>query len=296
MKKTTLILTLLLGGFTACDKVDEPLAPGVATLCDPTVEVPRKVLLEDLTGHLCTNCPDAAKIAEELVDLYGDKLIVTGVHVTEIFAKPLETPAQWQSFGVPDSSFMTDYRTSSGNAIHDMWTPSGLPAGLVSRTEFGSSTVLGRTTWASAVQQLICQEADFALDFTAVSYDASARELSTSVSAEARGALTGLYYITILLTEDNVVDWQLDASVLPSYVSDYEHRHVLRDKLDAGGNSSAIGAELFSGTAAAGDLFTTTVSNYVLASEWDASNCALVAFVSNQAGEVLQVEEIKIDP
>jgi len=44
----------------------------------PDFEIPpsdRKVLLEELTGVRCPNCPAGAAVVKELKTLYGDKLV-----------------------------------------------------------------------------------------------------------------------------------------------------------------------------------------------------------------------------
>jgi len=240
--------------------------------------------------------PAAARISAGLLDLYGDNLIVSGVHVTTTFASPLLTQAKWNSEGVPDSSFMTDFRIPAGDAIFDAYTPVGLPNGVVSRRPFNNSTVIGRNSWASAVQQIICQEAQVALTIDSLRYDTATRALSLQVNAVARVMLSGTHAISVLITENGVVDWQLDAEANPVYVEFYEHNHVLRDKIDAGGNSLVGGDVVLNGSANVGDVLSTRVNGYILNPDWDASNCNVVAFISDASGEVVQAVELQIAP
>ena len=292
MKGKSLIILASFLVLASCDKVEKPLDEGATIVCDPAVLVPRKVLIEDLTGHLCNNCPGAAKVAEDIVEFYDKNAIVVGVHVTSNFAAPILS--NWASFGYPDSSFMTDFRTDPGDALLAAYTPTGLPAGLISRKPFNNSTVLGENTWFSAASDIICKEAAALVVIDNVNYNSGSREVSADISVQSRADLAGVHRLTVYVTEDHVIDWQLDADQNPAYVSDYEHRHVLRDKIDGGGNNTALGEIIFSNSSS-GDIDVTSVTGN-LSTEWNASNCYLVAFVSSPDGEVLQAEEFKILP
>lgn len=294
MKTRFLILASIALSFGACDKIEQPLDDGASLACDPAIVVPRKILIEDLTGHLCVNCPAAAKTAEEIADFYDLNAVVVAIHVTPTFARPLTTMAEWQAQGVPNGSFTTDFRTEAGDALLAAYPVSGLPAGLISRFDFNGSAVLGAGTWFAAASQIVCKEADALVVIDNVSLNSTNGNYSADVSVQARTALNGDHRLTVYLTEDHILDWQLDSDQSPSYVPDYDHRHVLRDKIDGGGSNSVLGELLFS-SASSGDIFPTTVSG-TISSDWNASNCALVAFISSPSGEVLQAEEIKIVP
>ena len=76
-----------------CDKVDLPNI-GTVTVnesCDTifsfsaATQTHRNILVEDFTGHLCGNCPEAAHELDQLHDIYGDTLIVISIHPNTSF-------------------------------------------------------------------------------------------------------------------------------------------------------------------------------------------------------------------
>ena len=274
--------TLLLA---SCDKVDDPLGDSEGPVNSGTT-VPRRVLLEDCTGHTCNNCPQAAVIAEELKAIYGDQLIVVAVHMLEGFSAPVPPT---------DGELDTDFRTEAGTAYELAFNVLSLPKGFVSRAAYENAIGLSRTKWSSAVAAIINQEADFDLWFDTLSFDAGANTLTTTVKAVCTKAISGDHNLTIYLTEDNVIDGQLSTSPDPPYIPDYVHRHVLRDNLNG-----TWGEPILTGSASAGDTLSLSYTYTLSANVLEPSNCSLVAYVhptaGTQAREVKQVAEAKLVP
>src|SRR5690606_24123114 len=102
-------------------------------------------LLEDLTGHRCNNCPRAARLAADLKNLYGDQLILVGVH-TGGFAAPLPP--------LGDGFYDTDFRTPAGTAYSNAFQVMFYPAGMVNRRSYSGSPVLAENSWGSAVADM----------------------------------------------------------------------------------------------------------------------------------------------
>ena len=76
---------------------------------DSYVNPEKKVLIEDFTGHLCPNCPDAARELDAIHDIYGDQIIGMAIHVSKSFARPY--PASQAP------SFQYDFRTNGGDEL-----------------------------------------------------------------------------------------------------------------------------------------------------------------------------------
>lgn len=269
----------------ACDYVDKPLGDNEG----PVVIIgtaPRKVLLEDLTGHRCNNCPEAAIIAENLKAIYDTNLVVVGVHMTDAFAAP----------GMPlgDDSLDTDFRTTAGDTYENEFQVPSLPKGLVSRTVYNNTRTLSRTNWSSAVAAIIGQEAQFKLWFHNISYNAGNNSVTTTVKALCTEAISGDHNLVVYLTEDHVIAGQIDQAQSPPYVPDYEHRHVLR-----GNVNGTWGEALVTGSATAGDTLTRTYTYTLPSNVLQPANCSLVAYVcanGPNAYEVKQVQEQKMQP
>lgn len=262
-----------------CDRVTDPIvAPGSTN--GGGEGVTRKVLLEDFTGHRCNNCPGAARMADQLKNVYGDELIVVGVHCTETFASPANPPS-------PNGSYSTDFRTEAGNAYESSLGIFFLPNGAVNRALFNNSITLGVAAWSSAVADAMGQEPDFDIWFSQLQHDPGNNTVTAEVKVAVLNPVSGDHNLTIYLTEDSVIDWQLDSEASPNDVPDYVHRHVLRNNVNG-----TWGAPLVVGSAAAGDTITLSYPNFPMNPAWVAERCALVAYAYNTASyEVMQVEE-----
>ena len=285
MKYPLLIAATLL--FVSCDKVDDPLGDDEGPSGPGNTSVPRRVLLEDCTGMLCNNCPQAAEIAEELKGIYGDQLIVVAVHMVDGFAAPVPP--------LNDGLFDTDFRTPAGAAYEQAFNITSLPKGLVSRAPFENAVALSRTKWSSAVAAIIGQEADFKLWFDTLGFNAGTNTVNLTVKALCTKAITGDHNLTIYLTEDSVIDDQLNLEVDPPTVENYVHRHVLRDNVNG-----TWGESILTGSANAGDTLSLSYTYTLSANVLDPSNCAFVAYVHPATGAdarvVKQVEEAKLIP
>ena len=275
--------TLLLA---SCDKVDDPLGDNEGPV-NPGTTVPRRVLLEDCTGHTCNNCPQAAEIAEDLKTIYGDKLIVVAVHMVDGFAAP-QPP-------LGDGTLDTDFRTEAGTAYEQTFSVLSLPKGFVSRAPYENAIGLSRTKWSSAVAAIINQEADFDLWFDTLSFNAGTNTLTTTVKAVCTKAISGDHKLTIYLTEDNVIDDQIDLEAEPPLDTNYVHRHVLRDNVNG-----TWGEPILTGSANAGDTLSLSYTYTLSANVLEPYNCSLVAYVHPTTGTdtrvVKQVAEAKLVP
>ena len=282
MKIRSILLALPLI-LTACDVVKEPVPPGIPVTGGNGEEVRRRVLLEDFTGHRCNNCPAAASTAHDLQELYGEDVVVVGVHVTEDFAAP--EPG-------PNGSYTTDFRTPAGNAYEQAFNIFWLPAGMVNRKEFNASQLLSHTAWPTAVSEMIGLPASFDILFSSIEHDANSNTLDATVKVAVLQPVAGEYALTVYLTEDHVIDWQYDAQAADPNVPNYDHRHVLRTNLNG-----PWGDQVIASSAVPGDTLELSFTNVPLQPEWNISNCALVGYIhATSTNEVFQVTEQKIDP
>jgi len=100
------------------------------------------ILLEEFTGHLCVNCPEATILAHDLKQTYGEQLVLLSIHAGDL-AEPDQSP------------FDADYLTEAGTAIFNEFAPLGVPTGMINRTEYQGSYVLFKDSWEPAIQELI---------------------------------------------------------------------------------------------------------------------------------------------
>ena len=83
MKKYITLLSIIIT-ISACDKIEGPYIINSDSYVNPD----KKVLVEDFTGHLCPNCPDAARELEAIHDIYPGQIISMAIHVSKSFARP----------------------------------------------------------------------------------------------------------------------------------------------------------------------------------------------------------------
>lgn len=283
--RVTMIALCAAAIFTGCDYVDDPTAPISGGNGGTNETVKRRALLEEFTGHRCNNCPSAHAVAASLANAYGEKLIVVGVHATDFFAAPLDPPAA-------NGSYSTDFRTPAGNAYATAFNVSFLPTGMVNRTPYNSSVTISSGNWSSAIADIVGQDAACDIWFSSLEHDGTANTVSTEVKIAVLQPITGNHNLTIYITEDHVIDWQLNSMASPPDVENYDHRHVLRANLNGIWGELAI-----DGSASAGDTLTIQINDFALDPAWNSANCALVAYLYDTgSNEVLQAAEHEFEP
>ena len=244
MKYYGILLLSSLFVLFSCDKVEDPFPPikdvidtGI-TWDDSVFSVDnnnrRFVLMEEFTGHTCTNCPAGATEVERLIDLYGEELVAISVHASS-FAKP--RPGYCQITAFPDC-FSSDYRTEAGEEYLGPLGIDGLPGGLVSRSrgtaDQSKTGKLSSTVWQTRVDEFIGEAAIANLSI-ANYYDDSTKTYQIRVGIEWLTAHSGDLNLQVQLLEDSIVDWQQDERLgtgSEQYVEDYMHRHMLRDDVN----------------------------------------------------------------
>ena len=210
MKKYLAILSSILT-IISCDVEEGPFITDYNSYVNPD----KKVLIEDFTGHLCPNCPNAARELDAIHDIYGDQIIGMAVHVSTTFARP------YASNQAPN--FQYDFRTDWGNGLDDFYGISavGLPRGMVNRIGYPDNHKLGKDEWASAVALELKKEINFKIYI-------SSDDNSISITSEVQNNISSEYNLVVCLTESNIINWQKDGG---ENVEDYVHNHVLRTVL-----------------------------------------------------------------
>lgn len=246
------------------------------TIVIPDLQVgDRKVLVEELTGVRCTNCPKGAADLEALRQTLGDKLIVVGLHAAAGYDEPYSDSKY--DFRNPDCRAVTDYLYVNGDP--------GAPAAAIDRVQqSGETEIFINRPWAGAVNASAATDPETGL-FIVREYNALTRELDITINIAPEKDLSGDLRLSVYITEDSIQDIQLKDGVR---ILDYTHRHVFRDAV-----SAPTGDPITEPLRAGGTVsrqFTTT-----LPANWVAEHCAVVAFVHRHGTpanrQVLQADE-----
>lgn len=252
-------------GLASCDTVDkndryiyvEPpkveLPPADADE-DEITEAPRGVLIEDFTGQLCINCPDAVPVIEELEEAYPGLVITVGIQPVGI-SLTIE----------PEYGGLS---TSAGKEYYEAAGSPAMPAGRISRRG-GTETI---DKWSTRVMDILKNDgkAPVWLRLSNV-YDADTRNVSIEVRAKGFENVSGK--LQLWLVEDGIVAYQRmqDGSGNMEYV----HNHVFRAAANGtwGDDFSISKDEIKSVTCEA-----------AIDASWVAENVSVVAIVYNDGG------------
>lgn len=240
----------------SCSNIDE----GDRLIYVKPAEVGRAVLIEDLTGQRCINCPDGTDIINGIIETYGeDNVIAVGIH-----CGPL---------GFAGNSKRVGLMTDTGVEYYKHWangTNLGQPSAIFNRKK-GKGPIDNYNNWAAEVGRIISEKANLSVDI-ANAYDAKTRTLTTKVGAfGVNGTVSGKLQVWIV--EDGIKAMQM----MPdgSANQDYIHNHVFRAAVNG-----TWGEEV---TVKEGET-TSKDYSYVLPETWNAENISVVAFVYNDNG------------
>ena len=237
----------------------------------------RKVLVEELTGVRCQNCPDGTRDLVGLQETYGaENLIVVSIHAAIGFSAPYTSnPANLYDFRFEGANQLSDY----------IGIAEGYPTASINRQLLPGRTSLFvlLSVWPATIADEFTQ--DFGLDmFMSHVYEESSRKLDIKLNLAPSITLAGEKRLTVMITQDSIVDVQLDGSTRNA---NYVHRHVLR------GVVSKADGDIITEPLNAGALVSRSYS-ITLDPAWDPKHCSVIAFVSNGGTpdkEVLQVTE-----
>lgn len=238
----------------SCSNIDE----GDRLIYVKPAEVGRAVLIEDLTGQRCINCPTGTDIINGIIQTYGeDNVIAVGIH-----SGPL---------GFTGNAKRVGLMTATGDEYYKYWakgTNLGQPSAIFNRKKAPSDNL---NNWAAEVGLIISEKANLSVDI-ANAYDAKTRTLTTKVGAfGVNGTVNGKLQVWIV--EDGIKAMQMmpDGSANQEYI----HNHVFRAAVNG-----TWGEEV---TVKEGET-TSKDYSYVLPETWNAENISVVAFVYNDSG------------
>ena len=238
----------------------------------------RVVLLEEFTGKACTHCPKGSREIENLLTLFPNNLVAVSIH-----AGPFADPASNPTYGP------NDLRAPQAQDLFTLLGPVLFyPTGSVNRVPVSGDMQLTLNQWASAISAILDEEPAIELSIENEYNDAS-RELQVTVSGIGKYSVSGDLRLSVMLVESNIVDFQSDIEA-GGLVTDYVHKHVLRDMLTPANGTSILSS------IATGQTFSQSFTK-TIPPEWNADNMEIIAFVTNTQGTsfpVLQATSVHL--
>lgn len=260
----------------ACDEVK----PDNRYIYEEPVQVERTVLLEDFTGQMCLNCPEAHEEIETLEAEYGkDKIIPVSIHCGSFGLSVNNT-----NFARNSVFLMTD----EGNAILETYGISSFPMGVI---DMGKPMVY--ELWKTGVRDAIQVPTDVTIDNLEAVYMPSPTDNGT----EYHGSINVKVDVTSGSDrEANVQFWVIESGIvamqrLPngSFKQDYVHNNVFRAQIFDGVKGQKFAFDRDVVKSISGSI----ESRWNEKERWEISNLEVVAIISDGTG-VLQCKKVKL--
>ncbi len=235
-------------------------------LKDPVIpESDRVVLIEELTGASCPNCPKGSAAIENIIAKFPGRVVAVGIH-GDFLAKP-----------TPKSKY--DFRNPKAKDLENWFQPwFGKPSASVNRVPDENDLLMVDLPdlWQAAVEKELQKEHKMNI-LMDVSFDAPTRRVDIELAIIPLVNLPGNYNISVYLLESDIIDAQSNGSVI---IETYKHKHVLRDML------TRFDGDTFGSDLPAGSIIKRNYS-YTLpdtpAGLWIPEHLDVVAMVSHNA-------------
>lgn len=245
-----------------------------------TADIPaaqhKAVLIEDITGVRCNNCPKAASRAKDIItSKTEDSVLLLALYTRHL-----------PNFTLPYDGFLDLTTDFSYQLVDALGAPTGLPSGYVDRNISSGQTVRFQsyTTWANLVNERLklSTPVNIALEKTI-----SNRELNFKINLTYTKAPAYNNKFAVYLVEDGLLSKQ----AMPDGAKekdDYEHNHVLRHAFGlATGNP--INESLVPGRVIIKEY------NYTIPNNMDINKCHLMCVVTDAiTNEVINVRQISL--
>ncbi len=256
----------------------------------------REVLIEDISGVRCPNCPEATYTINSLKRDYPGRVNAITIYPNTAALNSLTLPVN-----KPSEGFVSKYdlRTDIGAQIlATLGTPNSLPNGYVDRKIYTGKPArfIDYTEWLGR----LLEEKDSVTPvniWLTNSYGADGA-LNADLKLTFTADLTGDYYITLALVQDSIIDVQeyTDPNVGATYNAYYAHRHVLRSMF-----TSSLGDKLNTPTLLL-ERGRVAIKRYSLLlgpepnkPAWDKKHMEIVAFVHRGSdGVVVQSKTFEV--
>jgi hypothetical protein len=259
----------------------------------------RRILIEELTGVTCVNCPGGAEELHTLSTVdFPDELSIVAFHTGTSFTAPIK-----------DISKM-DFRTEDGTRIwENVWGKGDVkPCAVIDRI-YALSTVNndanrmynnGKGTWKPAIEKDKTLYPNTPVNLYVTStFNSEKGRYDIVVKVKYTSTVTTENALHVFVSQDSIVDAQLmpqEQGVNTNYVFNHMFRKALTDAV----NGKRIMQNV---TKVPGQVYEYRTSltvdpNTAAQKDWDANQIHITAFVAvannPQDIHVLQVKEVKL--
>ncbi|MCK9203478.1 MAG: Omp28-related outer membrane protein [Bacteroidales bacterium] len=270
-----IVITGMLTGllFQSCTKLEEPFYTVKSVYADTNM---RAMILEDYTGHKCTNCAPASRTAENLQSLYKGQVFVIAVHAGD-FAEPDSV----KYGGILKNNFICQAGTDWFN--YQSFKIDQNPKGMVNRISYEGKISFGKDDWAGAVANSASMTKLAVISMNNV-YNPATKILTSNIGGKFLSDISGKVNLCVCILEDSIYGGQLN-SVPGDSIPYYKHfrfMDVLRGTL-----SGSWGEQVSENPLRNSVISRTYTFDFSTQPTWVVSHCSLVAFIMN--GETKEI-------
>ena len=308
MKNYFYILIFIVFGLFSCDKIENPIPPvfgdvdwslypgdsndylslynfdNPETNWSTNNNTKKHILLEDYTGHKCTNCPAAAVIAKQLEDDTSLNVILVSVHA-----------GAGGAFQETDSEFITDFTTEAGDVyVVDMPGMFANPLGTINRNPTGANNTVwhASSSWVNTVNTETSASLLANIQVQANHFP-STNGLFIHTETEFKDNLSGDYHLILYLIRESVIAPQKmgDGSI----DHHYHHHSVLSDNINGTWGSLISSGSVNSGSKYYND-FSVELPSPNIDSTYEINNLSLVTYLCERnTFKIIQVTKTELD-
>lgn len=254
---------------------ERPLLDTTYLSAAPTAQT-KQVLLIDVTGVRCNNCPRAAEKAHAIEAANPNKVQILAIY------------PNYGSLSKPWDKNDTLVTKDADDLVGTVGTVTNLPLGIIDNVPYNGKYLIDENSWSIVVDQQKVKTTPINLELKAkwLPDEDKGRIEIKAIANTAIPSTTKLNWVIAIL-EDDMVGWQS----LPSGVDEaYTFKHVLRKLV-----TSAYGDPLTLGMPAG---FTTEKHYYIpRVAKWKADKLSCMVWILDaDTKEVLQVNKVKFIP
>jgi Outer membrane protein Omp28 len=256
---------------------EKPLLDTTYTTASIPAAQDHDVLLFDITGVRCVNCPQAAQIARKIADtLHPGRVVVVAVYPEQ------PSPLWWAWAG-----FDTMSNSYSESLVQNIGAISTLPTGCVDLVSNAGSRFLDRNSWVTFVNNRLSVTTPLNISIN-TSWDNITNRGRLDAKVVYTNSVSNKHLIFIAVTESHIIGKQSDLKL--GEILDYEHNHALR-KLYTSTSGDTLKAALTPGRVFEKQFYINPRYN------WKPKNLdAVVWVVDATTKEVVQVAHAKLQP
>jgi hypothetical protein len=260
-------------------KADKPLLDTTYMAAAPAPES-KHVILIDITGVRCNNCPQAADKAKAIEASRSGR-----VHIVAAYVRSMPNlTAPWAGNDTLTTVAADQMIGATGVSINS------LPNGMVDQAVFGSSRVLGVNEWEARVNERLALTTPLNIALSSTWDNAKGEALITLRLHYTADQGAGNQRFTIALTEDGIIGKQSDRDTSGGIRYFYTHNRVLRTTI------TAASGELLNASLVAGRVFEKQY-RYKPANGFKPENMRVVAFVQQDDDKtIIHGKEAKLKP